>query len=103
MPSSTPVPPFRSTWAARRFAGDAPAMGQYSMQKSFTLTLHLFAAGSILLGQTLAQQTPATPAPQSGSPAASQAAPTLKTRDVPELPTEKDKFSYALGMNLGNS
>jgi FKBP-type peptidyl-prolyl cis-trans isomerase len=73
------------------------------MQKSFTLTFHLFAAGSILLGQTLAQQTPATPAPQSGSPAASQPAPTLKTRDVPELPTEKDKFSYALGMNLGNS
>jgi FKBP-type peptidyl-prolyl cis-trans isomerase FklB len=76
-------------------------MGQYFMQKSFTLTFHLIAAGSILLGQAMAQQTPATPAPQ--APAMGQPAPTLKTWDIPELPTQKDKFSYALGMNLGTS
>jgi len=56
----------------------------------------------MLLGHALAQQTPAT-ATQAASPANTQQTPTLKTREVPELSTQKDKFSYAVGMNVGTN
>jgi len=56
----------------------------------------------MFLGHTLAQQTPAA-ATQAASPANTQQTPTLKAREAPELSTQKDKFSYALGMNVGTN
>jgi FKBP-type peptidyl-prolyl cis-trans isomerase FklB len=74
------------------------------MRRTFLFTIHLLAAG-ILIGTSSAQQQPATPpAPATGKqspPAASAQEPALKSR--PELPNEKDKFSYALGMNFGTN
>ena len=86
------------------------------MRKLTITTLSLLAAGTLLLGNARAQQTPA--ASTSPSPAAkTQAAPatgaqktpvakpgqTAKPRAQPPLvlKTEKDKISYALGMSLG--
>jgi FKBP-type peptidyl-prolyl cis-trans isomerase FklB len=60
------------------------------MQKSYVVSV--FAAGMILLGTVLAQ-TPAAPAqqpPAAGSPSA------------PAFANQKDKISYAIGMNIGN-
>lgn len=63
----------------------------------------------MLLGSTLAQQTPAS-TPQSspsatGQPPASTQSqpPPAASQPVPGLPTQKDRFSYALGMSLGKS
>src|SRR5580704_11700992 len=81
------------------------------MHKFFTAVVTLFAAG-MLLGNALAQQTPApsTPpaSPSSASPAKAQApaakphtAATAKTPAPLVLKTQKDKFSYALGMKMG--
>jgi FKBP-type peptidyl-prolyl cis-trans isomerase len=84
------------------------------MQKSF-YTVHLLAAGVLLLGNAycLAQQTPAATT-QPASPAKTQKVATPKSAAKPgastaaaktqtplALKTQKDKFSYALGMNLG--
>src|SRR5271154_308118 len=81
------------------------------MQKFSTIATHLLAAG-MLLGNALAQQTPAaTTPPASPAPATSPKAQTpagtahsataaKKTAAAPlVLKTQKDKFSYALGMN----
>lgn len=66
-------------------------------------------AGCALLGTAFAQQTPTSAAPSTPAPAAS-AAPAAKaapakphtaTAARPPLKTQKDKFSYAMGMNLG--
>jgi|SRR5271156_1660008 len=80
------------------------------MQKFSTTAIHLLAAG-MLLGNALAQQTPAattppaSPAPAASPkaktpPAAHSAAAAKKPAAAPlVLKTQKDKFSYALGMN----
>jgi FKBP-type peptidyl-prolyl cis-trans isomerase FklB len=60
------------------------------MQKSFVV--NVIAVGTILLGNALAQ-TPA--APTSQTPAAA-------SQNNSALPTQKDKVSYAIGMNIGN-
>jgi FKBP-type peptidyl-prolyl cis-trans isomerase FklB len=84
------------------------------MQKSFYTALHVLVAGVLLLGNgyCLAQQTPAATT-QPASPAKTQKAATPKSTAKPgaataaktqtplALKTQKDKFSYALGMNLG--
>jgi FKBP-type peptidyl-prolyl cis-trans isomerase FklB len=84
------------------------------MQKSFYNAVHVLAAGVLLLGSTYcsAQQTPAATT-QPASPAKTQHAATAKstakagtstagkTQTPLALKTQKDKFSYALGMNLG--
>jgi len=81
------------------------------MHKFFTAVVTLFAAG-MLLGNALAQQTPApsTPpaSPSSASPAKAQTpaakphtAAAAKTPAPLVLKTQKDKFSYALGMKMG--
>jgi len=72
----------------------------------------------MLLGNALAQQTPAPKAQQppaakaqAASPAGAQKAPPAKTgpatkprtQSVLTLKTQKDKLSYALGMNLGSN
>ena len=78
------------------------------MHKFFTVAVTLFAAG-MLLGNALAQQAPATTPPassSSASPAKTQTpaakphtATAAKTPAPLVLKTQKDKFSYALGMN----
>jgi FKBP-type peptidyl-prolyl cis-trans isomerase FklB len=85
------------------------------MQKSLTIVLHLLAAGMMLLGNAPAQ-TPAASTPSS-APASSQAAAPAKTTSPTAakkpattakpattlaLKTQKEKASYALGMNIGN-
>jgi FKBP-type peptidyl-prolyl cis-trans isomerase FklB len=87
-----------------------------SMRKLTITTLSFLAAGMVLPGNILAQQTPApnaqpTPAPKAApAPAAGvQKAPTAKacTATKPRtatpltLKTQKDKTSYAVGMNVG--
>ncbi len=73
------------------------------MRKSITKTVTLFAAGIILLGNALAQQTP-TPKPKA-SPTAKPAVKTpAKVNESPMvLTTQKEKASYALGMNIAMS
>lgn len=86
------------------------------MRKPLNYVLTLLAAGMMLLGNALAQQTPAAPAtqptqPASGSAAAAPAkAQTATTKKAPvtaksattlTLKTQREKASYALGMKIG--
>jgi FKBP-type peptidyl-prolyl cis-trans isomerase FklB len=91
-------------------------MGQYRyMQKSLTTVFQLLAAGMMLLGNARAQQTPAATTAQPSQPASSQAAAPAKTSSATAakkpataakpatglvLTTQKQKASYALGMNI---
>src|ERR1700730_14273936 len=80
------------------------------MHKFFGVAINLLAAG-LLLGNALAQETPAATPPSSSAPAASSKAQTpaakphspgaAKTAAPLALKTQKDKFSYALGMSNG--
>ena len=84
------------------------------MQKSFYTAVNILAAGVLLLGNAycLAQETPAATT-QPASPPKTQKATTPRSTAKPgasgagktqtplALKTQKDKFSYALGMNLG--
>jgi FKBP-type peptidyl-prolyl cis-trans isomerase FklB len=74
------------------------------MQKFFTTSLTLLAVGTLMLGHALAQ-TPAAPtktAPAKTTTSTARKTTTAKTAATPlTLKTQKDKFSYALGMNLG--
>jgi FKBP-type peptidyl-prolyl cis-trans isomerase FklB len=74
------------------------------MHKSFTSAVNILAAGVILLGNNYSQsqQTPAAK-PQAAPAATTRRAPAAKSPAPPALTTQKDKFSYALGMNLGTS
>jgi len=81
------------------------------MHKSFTTAVHILAAGLLLLGNGLAQQTPAATTPKASSPATTAAkaqtsaakrpATAAKSAAPLTLKTPKDKFSYALGMKMG--
>jgi FKBP-type peptidyl-prolyl cis-trans isomerase len=64
------------------------------MQKPLTTAASVTAAGIILLGNVLAQQTPAAAPPQ---------APAAESQDASALKTQKDKVSYAIGMNIGTT
>ncbi|MGA9685109.1 MAG: FKBP-type peptidyl-prolyl cis-trans isomerase, partial [Candidatus Sulfotelmatobacter sp.] len=85
--------------------------GQCLMHKSFTAAVNLLAAGMLLLGNALAQQTPpATTQPSTTSPAkpakaqtstAKRPATAPKTATALTLKTQTDKFSYAVGMKTG--
>jgi FKBP-type peptidyl-prolyl cis-trans isomerase FklB len=98
------------------------------MLKPLNTTIELVAAGMMMLGMALAQQTPAASTTQ---PAAGQAAPSSTQTPAPgsamtakpktattakkapattakgattlTLKTQKDKASYALGMNIGST
>jgi FKBP-type peptidyl-prolyl cis-trans isomerase len=85
------------------------------MHKSFTTAVNFLAAGTLLLGHALAQQTPpattqpaapATAAPASTAtktqtPAAKRPATAAKPATPLTLKTQKEKFSYAIGMKTG--
>jgi len=69
------------------------------MRSFLSIIVCLLAAG-MFAGHSQGQQQRTSPS-QTGSASASQQEPALKTR--PELQTQKDKVSYALGMNLGTN
>lgn len=80
------------------------------MHRTFT-ALNILAAGTLLLGNALAQQTPAattqsaTPTPstpaKTQTPAAKRPATAAKSGTAVTLKTEKEKFSYAVGLKTG--
>jgi FKBP-type peptidyl-prolyl cis-trans isomerase FklB len=73
------------------------------MQRSFRSTATGLAAGIVLLGGAAAQQTPAKPA-QSTATTTHRKTTTAATKPKPlVLTTEKDKQSYAIGLNVGKS
>jgi FKBP-type peptidyl-prolyl cis-trans isomerase FklB len=88
------------------------------MRKLSITAIHLLAAGMMMLGNAQAQQTPAV-IPQQPQAAKPQTAPAAGTQKTPAaktgqstkprtqailvLKTQKDKVSYALGMNLGTN
>jgi FKBP-type peptidyl-prolyl cis-trans isomerase FklB len=78
------------------------------MQKPFLTVTTLFASGVMLLTHAMAQQTPAaSPTPPSTAKSQSTAgtktgrASAARTPAPLSLKTQKDKFSYAVGMNIG--
>jgi FKBP-type peptidyl-prolyl cis-trans isomerase FklB len=76
------------------------------MQKSLTSMTQLLAAGMMLLGNALAQQTPAATPAQPTQPAKTQSATAAKKTPAKPattlaLTTQKQKASYALGMKIG--
>jgi FKBP-type peptidyl-prolyl cis-trans isomerase FklB len=82
------------------------------MQRSLSAAVTLLAAGMMLVGGGYAQ-TQQAPAPTTKTPPAATTpkapakkapgATAAKTAAPAPLTTRKDKFSYALGMNIGNS
>jgi FKBP-type peptidyl-prolyl cis-trans isomerase FklB len=76
------------------------------MQRSSRTAASLLSASLLLLGSTRAQQTPAptTPSTKPKSTTASTTHRTTATKPKPlVLTTEKDKQSYAIGLNVGQS
>jgi Domain amino terminal to FKBP-type peptidyl-prolyl isomerase len=77
------------------------------MQKSFNnavkISLSLLSTGILLAGVCQAQQTPAAKTQSTPATARTHKPPVARTQPAPPLTTQKDKFSYALGMNLGTS
>jgi FKBP-type peptidyl-prolyl cis-trans isomerase FklB len=78
------------------------------MQKPLAILFQLLAAGLVLLGNVLAQQTPAATPSQSTAPAKTPSATATKKTPVTTkgtttltLKTKKEKTSYALGMKIG--
>ncbi len=68
------------------------------MKATLTATITLLAVGLMLAGTALAQQTPAAKSPAASTQKALAA---KSTTSAPVLKTEKEKASYALGMNIG--
>ncbi len=80
------------------------------MKKRPTIATIILAAGTLLPAHASAQQSPApspqqVPAPKPQKPAAPKPrqAPAAKKPSVLTLKTDKDKVSYAIGMNIGTS
>jgi FKBP-type peptidyl-prolyl cis-trans isomerase FklB len=80
------------------------------MQKTWATKMNLLAAGIVLLGSAAAQQTPATgtqttpPAKAKPSTTATHKSGTTAAKPKPlALVTDKDKQSYAIGLNVGKS
>ena len=77
------------------------------MQTTLSQTANLLTVSLLLLAPAFAQETPAAK-PQQAPTAKSQSATktgsstATKTQPPLTLKTEKEKFSYALGMNIGN-
>jgi FKBP-type peptidyl-prolyl cis-trans isomerase FklB len=64
------------------------------MRKLFTTTISVIVPAIILLGNVLAQQAPAAPTQQS---------PAAGSQNAPAFTTQRDKVSYAIGMNIGTT
>ena len=64
------------------------------MQKSLTQLINVLAPAILLLGNVFAQQTPATTTQPPAAPG---------SQSNSALPTQKDKVSYAIGMNIGTN
>ena len=78
------------------------------MQKPLTFALNLFVIGFLTSGSLRAQDTPAPKSqttPAAKTPATTPAKPhtATGTRTPLTLKTEKDKVSYAIGVNIGKS
>jgi FKBP-type peptidyl-prolyl cis-trans isomerase len=87
------------------------------MRKPITLAATAVAAGIMILGFAQAQQTPPAAAPQTPPEGGSQTAPKTASKSTPAktgstvakkpvvltLNTQKDKASYAIGLNIGKS
>jgi len=74
------------------------------MRKFFVSAVNLLAAGVLLWNPySQGQQTPATKPPAAPAAKTRRAVPAAKAPAPLTLTTQKDKFSYALGMNLGTS
>ncbi len=73
------------------------------MQRNLTLAINLWMAGMLLLGNICSQAQQAAPAKTKAVPTTTHKAPVAKSVAPLALTTTKDKFSYALGMNLGTS
>jgi FKBP-type peptidyl-prolyl cis-trans isomerase FklB len=73
-------------------------MSQCVMHKLSYGLVNVFAPAILLAGSALAQQTPAT-TPQPSYAATSQAG----SQSTSTLTTQKDKVSYAIGMNIGTN
>ena len=71
------------------------------MLKSFTTAINILAAGTILLGSAMAQQPATTPPPAAKNAPAAQSQQAAPPASNAALPTQKDKLSYAIGMNIG--
>jgi FKBP-type peptidyl-prolyl cis-trans isomerase FklB len=85
------------------------------MRKLLVTSLSIFATGTIFVAGAFAQQTPppAAPAPAAAQSSGAAAPKTTRPKPKPATPgatkpatapvlkTQKEKFSYALGMNLG--
>jgi FKBP-type peptidyl-prolyl cis-trans isomerase FklB len=80
------------------------------MKKSFTTSLTLVAAAMMFIANAQAQQTPPAKSPQA-PPATAPKTPAAKPRPTPgaktaaplALKTQKEKASYAIGLNIGKS
>jgi FKBP-type peptidyl-prolyl cis-trans isomerase FklB len=75
------------------------------MQRFGSTAFNLSAAALVLLGSAAAQQTPATTSPRQSTATTTRHTTTAaKPKPKPLVPvTEKDKQSYAIGLNVGRS
>jgi FKBP-type peptidyl-prolyl cis-trans isomerase FklB len=93
----------------RAFAQTSYRCDNAYMPKTFTTVLTLLAAGMILLGNAVAQGTSAQstqPPPTSNAqqaPAKTGQTTAEQSQSNPAFKTEKDKVSYAIGMNVGKN
>jgi len=96
------------------FAEMAEQCENSSMKKLYLTIVNVLAVSLLLLGTAAAQQTPAAKAPPSAAAkapaakagqgsAAAEKTPAAKSAGGMELKTEKDKLSYAVGLNVGRS
>ncbi len=97
------------------FAPLASQCDNISMQKTLTLALNLFVIGLLTSGNLPAQDTPApkpqtapatkpqTTAPKTPGTAPAKPRTATGTRAPLTLKTDKDKVSYAIGVNIGKS
>ncbi len=79
------------------------------MHKSFITAVNILAGGTLLVGHALAQLTSAattqstTPSTKAQTPATKRPSTTAKSATPLALKTPKDKFSYSLGMKMGEN
>ena len=78
------------------------------MQKTLTFTLNLFLIGLLASANLRAQDTPApkpqtTPAPKTSGTTPAKPRTATGTRTPLTLKTDKDKVSYAIGVNIGKN